>query len=346
MKKNIIFVGVLSVLITAIGIFASSKTHAVEGNFSLLVTPSPMITTVLPGKSTSIELKIRNTGTATEQLKIQTRQIAYDNVTEKASIDDTKPAEINQWVHFSAPVFTIKAGEWYTQSIRIDAPKEAGFSYSFAFLINRANDQAKSENGQQLKGKVAIFALINVDRPGAKRELVLGDFAPTQQLYEYLPTTFDVKFRNTGNTIIQPYGNVFIQRGSNDKAPITTLPVNDTSGYLLPGTVRTLHASWSDGFPVYSTSNGPDNQQVVKLEWNLDRVTHFRIGQYTAKIVAVYNDGTRDIPIIREVTFWVFPWKAALIILAVLAGTILLIRYTNKRRTEKAVRRALQQHRG
>jgi hypothetical protein len=41
------------------------------------------------------------------------------------------------------------------------------------------------------------------------------------------------------------------------------------------------------------------------------------------------------------VTFWVIPWRAILLSIAGLVGLWFLGRWRNKRRTEKAVRRAL-----
>ncbi|MGB3073255.1 MAG: hypothetical protein WBB68_03290, partial [Candidatus Moraniibacteriota bacterium] len=34
-----------------------------------------------------------------------------------------------------------------------------------------------------------------------------------------------------------------------------------------------------------------------------------RFGKYTAKMLLVYDDGTRDIPIEGVVSFWVMPWR-------------------------------------
>jgi hypothetical protein len=103
-----------------------------------------------------------------------------------------------------------------------------------------------------------------------------------------------------------------------------------------------LDASWVDGFPVYKTVTEADGTKTQSsLTWNFDKLSHFRIGRYTAKVVAIYNDGTRDIPITREVSFWVIPWKAILLLITIIAVLIYLIRRSNKLRTEKAVKKAL-----
>jgi len=304
--------GVLSIVTVFMTVlFLSPVVTAAEptGDFSLQVTPSPMMATLKPGTTTELELKVRNTGTQTEELKIELRSFRVDNATGHVSLDDTTPPEVADWIAYSAPRFTVKPGQWYSQKIRVALPKDTGFSYSFASVISRIADPLASA-GRVMKGSLAVFTLINVDRPGALRKLDIEKFAPTQGIYEYLPATFDIQLKNTGNTITQPYGNVFIQRDG-DAKPIAVVPINDKKGSILPGSSRTLQALWGNGFPAHNTVTTASGQQTNEV-WDWSKISEFRAGRYTAKLVAVYNDGQRDVPIEREVTFWVIPWKIAL----------------------------------
>lgn len=287
-------------------------------DFSLIVSPSPLVTTAKPGVQTELELKIRNSGTAQEKLKIETCRFAIDETTGKVTLEKDKPSEVSQWVSFSKPTFTVDSGAWATEKVRIAVPKQAGFSYSFALIISRANDQTTIESGRVIKGSVAVFTLINVDRPGAVRKLEATDFTSDHVIYEYLPAQFKTTFKNTGNTIVQPSGNVFIQRGSNDKTPLTAMPVNDAGGYILPGSKRLLTSNWQDGFPVYHTNTEQDGSTKQDLVWDWSKLSNFRIGLYTAKLVAIYDDGHRDVPLEKEVTFWVVPWRILLGVLAIM----------------------------
>lgn len=322
------------------GVFAAVS-YAQTANFDLEVTPSPVVETVKPGVPKEIELKVHNKSTAAEQLRIDARKFTVDNATGSIKLEDETPAEIAPWVSFSAQKFTVKPGEWYTQRIRIALPKDTGFSYSFALVIKRANDQPQTEAGRALRGTIADFALINVDRPGAIRKLEVVDFSPDQQVYEFLPAKLTVKFKNTGNTIVAPAGNVFIQQNSNDTKPISTLDVNQTGGYILPGTERPMTLYWQDGFPVYKTTTYDDGTTSQEFEMDWSNLSSFRFGQYTAKLVAIYNDGQRDIPIEKEVTFWVVPYRTIALLIIVVIGLWLFLRYRGRKRTEKAVKKAL-----
>lgn len=344
--KKLLAWGSLALGISAglIGIaFIATFAASAPSDFSLQVSPSPLVATVRPGIPTDLELKVRNAGTGIEELKIEPRKFTVDKKSGQVSLDDTAPAEISPWISFSSPTFKVKPGEWTTEKVHIALPKESGFSYSLALVISRTNDPKTIESGRLIKGSLAVFTLINVDRPGATRKLEVTDFTTSQSVYEYLPAELNISFKNSGNTIVQPAGNVFIQRGSTDTTPIATLPVNDKHGYLLPDSPRTLKAEWNTGFPVFKSSTDANGQQKQDLTWDWSKLTDFRIGPYTAKLVAIYSDGQRDVPIEREITFWVIPWRSILILTAIILIIVYLRHKQIQRGTRKAVKRALDE---
>lgn len=317
MSMRRVLTGVAVFCLLAVG-FMARPVHAAEGEFSLQVYPSPMVATVKPAQSTTLELKIRNAGTAPEDLTIAPRAFKIDSKTQQLQISTDQVPDIASWITFSAARFSVQPGQTFTQSITLKIPANAGFSYAFSFVIKRTNQQA-SKSGRSLEPTVAVFALINVDRPGAVRALEVTHFAASKGTYDYLPASFDIDFKNTGNTIVQPSGNIFIQRGSDDANPIATLAVNQSGGYILPGSTRTLRVTWDDGFQVITKKPQANGSQKEELTWNWDKLSKIRFGKYTAKLVAVYDDGHRDVPLQAETTFWVFPWQMLLGVLAIVA---------------------------
>ncbi|MEJ0073274.1 MAG: hypothetical protein WDN27_04320 [Candidatus Saccharibacteria bacterium] len=288
-------------------------------DFNLQVSPSPLVETVKPGQKTVSQLKIRNAGTGTEELQIAARSFTFDSDTGKVNLSDTAAPVIAGWITFSAPKFTVPSGQTFTESITLNIPADAGFSYSFALVVNRQNNPRPAGGTREVNGSVAVFSLINVDRPGATSNLKVVSFTTDKRLYEYLPTTLSVRFNNDGNTIIQPSGNIFIQRSATSKTPLATLPVNKTEGYILPSTQRTVSTSWDDDFVTYKATAQPDGTTRNHLSIDWSKLSHFRFGRYTAKLVAVYSDGQHDVPIEGTVTFWVIPWKLILLFLLALA---------------------------
>lgn len=310
--------GFLALLVSAFGLLHASQAHAQAANdFSLEVTPSPLVTTVKPGTTTQLELKIHNNAPQAENLKIEPRSFTINPNSEEVELNDTTPPDISNWISFSKPRFTVQAGEWFTEQVRLNVPREAGFSYSFALVVSRQANPQPTSGGRLLKGSLAVFTLVNVDRPGATRKIDIGQFISTKRVYEYLPAELNVRLQNTGNTIVQPYGNIYIQRSETSQTPITTIPVNASRGYILPGATRTLETTWDSGFPAYKITND-NGTQHKKLVWDWTKISQFRMGRYTAKLIAVYNDGQRDVPIQASVTFWVIPWKILLIFLVLL----------------------------
>jgi hypothetical protein len=291
-------------------------------DFNLQVTPSPVVTTVQPGVKSTLQLRIQNNSTQAENLKIEPRTFKLSNDSSKVDLSDTEAPDIASWISFSQPKFSARPGEWVTEQITLNVPKSAGFSYAFALVITRQNPPKATGNSRQITGSLAVFTLVNVDRPGATSSLEVSDFSIGRHMYEYLPAKFSITFNNNGNTITQPTGNLFVQRSSNSQPPLATLPVNETKGYILPGTKRTLTTSWSDGFPYYKTTPTANGGSSQKLIWNWGDLSKLRIGRYTAHLVAVYNQAGHDVPIEGTVTFWVIPWK---ILLALLVIILLLL---------------------
>lgn len=325
-------VGVFSMVF--VPIFAHAQAPSDEG-FSLQVTPSPLVATVKPGTTTTLEMNIRNTNSKAQKLKMGLRTFTVDENSGQVNLGNSEPPDVKDFVSFASPTFDVEAGAIFTQKITVDTPKNAGFTYSFAITISR-NDAnlPQTSTGAKIKGSVAVFTLLNVDKPGSTRKFELGQFSVGRHVYEFLPATFSVKLKNTGNTLVQPKGNFYIQRGSNDQSPLMVLPLNDSGGYILPSSSRTFTASWKDGFPHYETDPNDPNGTKKHLVWDWGSLSHFRFGKYTAKIVAIYDDGQRDVPVTSEVTFWVIPWRIILGLVVVMSllivGVVTIIRKTTR----------------
>jgi hypothetical protein len=292
-----------------------------SNDFSVEVSPSVLAATVKPNATSTLELKVKNASKKTETLKFESRSFKQDGNDGSITLSTSTPPDLADWISYSDRTPTIAPGEWFTQRISVNLPDEAGFSYPFAIAISRANEETTEASGRLIKGSVAVFALLNVDKPGASRAVEISGLTTSQSVYEFLPASIELNLHNRGNSIVQPYGNIFIQRGVKDAEPLAVMPLNDVRGYILPNTTREFTMEWNDGFPRYKTIV-KDGKETKELVWDWDTVSQLRIGRYTAKVVAVYNDGVRDVPVIGEVSFWVIPWRllgAGIILLALIS---------------------------
>jgi hypothetical protein len=138
--------------------------------------------------------------------------------------------------------------------------------------------------------------------PGAKRQVDVASFTADKKFYDFLPATFKVTLKNNGQVHVAPSGTIFLMRGGHQ---VGTLRVNPDKGNILPSSSRSFNSQWQDGFPVYVEKT--ENDKVVldkngeavrtlKLEFNKP-LNKLRVGHYTAKLVMIYDNGSRDVPI-------------------------------------------------
>ena len=323
-------------LILTIALLTPSLASAQDGSLPdrqaglrIVTSPLPISLVAEPGTTITTELKVKNGGTEPETLKIDILKFnAYED-TGKPALHDLEPTdEFAKWVTFSEPTFTVLPEEWKTVTATFTVPEEASFGYYYAFVFSRAEDQEAKPGETAVVGGTATLVLLEARVPNALREITVTEFSTDKTVYEFLPVNFTVSLKNSGNVHVAPRGNIFLSRGSNKD--IALLELNSGKGSILPDSTRIFETGWKDGFPVYEETI--ENGQVVldelghqtyHLTWDFKNASHLRFGKYTAKMLLVYDDGTRDIPIEGVVSFWVMPWR--LIAGAVFIGIFFLI---------------------
>jgi len=308
--------------------------QATDDGFNIQVSPSPLVVTLKPGQKQTATVTVRNLSSHSETLVPALSGFTTDKTSEKIDLQSSVPLGLDTWISFKQSSLIIAPGASQTLEVIYNTPTDVGFSYALAISLHRP-DTTAAATGATIKGSVAVFNLINIDRPDTKRELAIAAFTGQKSHYEYLPATFDLTIENKGNVVDQPKGTLFIQRSFDDTDPIATMPINAGSGYVLPGTSRKMSATWQGGFPEYTTGSGG---QSVHLHWDWRKLGDIRFGKYVAKAVVIYNDGQRDIPLVASYSFWVIPWKlllgAAVVVGLIVTGVVawgrIIVRGTKK----------------
>jgi hypothetical protein len=329
------------------GVSPSMAQAAESKPLNLVTSPLPINLTAKPGTTVSTEIKVKQNSGGTETLKVSLMKFSAFGDEGKPQLMDRQPADTYfDWVKFDKPTFTAPNNVWQTVKMTITLPKTAAFGYYYAVVFTRQGDDARQQgNTNSISGGSAVLVLLDANVLGAKREVGLVSLESQRNIYEFLPATFKVKLKNSGNVHVVPHGNIFIMRG---KTQIAALDLNGEQGNILPGSNRIYQAEWTDGFPHFekTVEDGKvklnkDGEALTHLVWNngpagsKDVKPHLRFGKYTAHLVAVYDDGTRDIPVEAEVSFWVIPWRLliglVIVLLLVGAGTYSLTRGTWQR---------------
>lgn len=324
---NRIFIGLFSFSFVLLALpSAAHAQSSSSGSFNAAISPLPILLDAKPGTSVTTNLRVSNPGSQPEQLKVSLKTFSQDGPNGLVTLHDPTAADdyVN-WVHFDRTVFDAPPGEWQTIKMTVDLPASASFGYYFAVEFSSANNQTArvSTNGTKIQGAVASFVLLNANVPGEKRQMQVTSFTADHKIYEFLPVNFTVHLHNSGNVYGTAAGNIFIMRGGKQ---VASLVVNGNKGLVLPGSNRVFTVAWNDGFPVYKPVtdasgqpvNGKDGQPKQKLTWNFSQASKLRFGHYTAQLALVYNDGTRDVPITGQVSFWVVPWRIIAVILFIL----------------------------
>jgi len=304
--------------------FFAFSASAQTGDFRITTSPLPINLETNPGSTVSAQLKIKNDGIKAENIQVSLKKFKADSENGVPILLDREPGDdFFDWVKFSEDKFTLPSNEWKTITVTIDVPESAAFGYYYAVIFSRADENVILEERQTvIIGGTATMILLEVKVPGARKEVKLENFSSSQSWYEFLPATFNVKIRNTGNVHVAPLGNIFISKGGKN---VATLEINPGKGSILPNSPREFQGEWTDGFPVLQAKKD-SNGQIVKdekgniqyeLKWNWSDASKLRWGKYTAKLVLVYDDGQRDVPIESEVSFWMAPWRVIIYVFVI-----------------------------
>jgi hypothetical protein len=299
-----------------LGLFGPIATSAATTELRLTTSPLPINLKVTPGTSVSAQIKIKNDGTQAENIKVTLMKFKADSATGAPLLMDREQGDdYFDWVTFSDSAFSLPVNEWKTITANFNVPASASFGYYYAVVFSRADEQVTPGERQTIiTGGTATLVLLEAQVANAKREISVTDFSVDKSMYEFLPTTFSIKLRNTGNVHVAPRGNIFITKGNNKD--VATLEVNPNKGSILPNSPRDFQEQWTDGFPINvekqvdgKAALDDKGNKVYELKWDFSQASKLRFGKYTAKLLLIYDDGKKDVPIEAEVSFWVIPWR-------------------------------------
>lgn len=311
---------------SAVGSQPASQTPPANGPVSLTISPISLLIETDPGKPVASSFQVLNNGDETEHLKVTLMKFSADQAGSQPVLQPFDASDVSQgWITFNQPNFSVEPNTWKTIQLVFSPPPEAALSYYYALVINRQSDPSVVGGATAVKAAPALLTLATVRSPLAKQELQLKGFRATKHIFEFLPVEFEVEVQNTGNIHLAPIGNIFIDGPG--KKEVGQLQLNKSNGLILPGSTRTYTLKWDEGFPLFTEEEeagsvviGPDGQPKKKLKWDFSTANLFRMGQFSAHLVFIYDNGERDIPSEARVSFMVIPWR----ILAVV-GTVLIL---------------------
>jgi hypothetical protein len=317
--------------------------HAASSGINLTTSPLPVNLSANPEQTISTDLRIQNAASTTQKIKISLMKFSAYGESGKPALQDRAPGDdYFDWVSFSPSVFEAPPNQWMSVKMTIAVPKGAAFGYYYAVVFSPA-DQKPTGKGNVYLGSTAILVLLDVKSPNAKRSAKVVDFSVDKKTYEFLPVNFSARLHNDGNVHLLPGGSIYIKRGSKQ---VAVLPFNAQHGNILPNSYRVYTTTWSDGWPVYTQKNqdgkvvlDKNGKPVTALSWDFSKIQHLKFGHYTANLLAVYDNGSRDVPMEASVSFWVVPWRIIAFVVVV-GGLAAVGLWTSGRNLYKKLRKS------
>ncbi len=294
--------------------FLSAPLHAYAADFSITVSPSFLLLNTNPGQSTSGTVRVQNNGSQTQNLTIGFLKIKPATSGDQLDLTQANPNDpFLTWVTLDKDRLEIAPGRSETVQLTIHAPSEAALGYYYALSLQDENAAVTGSDNTVVTAATAVPILLEVVVPEAARDIQIVDYSVSRAFYDYLPATFRITLKNTGNVHVAPRGNIFINKAKDKNAAtaIATLDVNNDSagGYILPGSTRVFTATFTDGFPHY---NEPELSDTRHLEWDFSKADTLRIGKYEGTLVLVYDNVNQDESVEGIVYFWIVPWELIL----------------------------------
>lgn len=328
-------IGLLLLLLVGVAFISIRIAHAQNTSPGIDITVSPPVIELnaKPGDTINERFRLRNNQSTSVDLGIDVKKLSSDATSgEPVPAEPTKDDEFVSWLTVDPSTVTVQPKEWQDVNFSLKIPENAAYGYYYVLRIHPTQKEGVKGTGASVQGQVLVVVLLNVVKEGAKAKAGLVSFTPSIFVSEYVPVTFTAKVSNTGNVHVKPSGNIFIR--SFHQKDIAILDINGGHQTVLPGGTRTFTSTWDDGFIVRQPiiENGTpkldkNGRQQTKIVINWDRLTHFRIGPYTATLLMVYDDGKRDATIEGTTTFWLIPYTAIAVILVSLVVLIIVIRF-------------------
>ncbi|MDD5145364.1 MAG: DUF916 domain-containing protein [Candidatus Pacebacteria bacterium] len=277
-------------------LFGFCNRQVINAATTIAVSPTVFELTGNPGEVIENQVKISNPSDSQVGIKMAVEDIAP---TGEAGYVIPEPAEtetysLANWIKCTPNEFVLEPGQsqWVSFSITIPNNAEPGGHYG-TVLAASASIAGSNITGTALVTRIGTLVLLTT--PGKMKEfLAVKDFyvSSTIPYFEYGPVYFNAKFENLGNVHVRPLAMVTVTNWLGQKVGVATIKQQN----VLPRAVRKFDA-------------------VLDKKW-------FWAGKYTATITGTYGSENSLVPVV--ITFWAFPWKFGLIILASIIILILM----------------------
>ncbi|MCX6760282.1 MAG: hypothetical protein NTW46_02985 [Candidatus Nealsonbacteria bacterium] len=301
MKKTLITIGICLAAVSCLvlNIYVSLAYSVEDLNFEnkgdIVVGPGKAEFFLSPGEKTTKEITISNRSGMKKKINIDVEDFAAsaDSGTTVDFLGKEKGRfSLKDYVKPEITEIILEHGQRLRLPVEIDIPLNAdpGGLYG-AVMISASNitepgsvEDNTASMSAKLVTRVASLFFVRV-KGDVNEDGALRDFKALKSFYEKGSIPFNIAYENKGSVHESPYGIIEIRNMLGKKID----EVQVDPWFVMPDSIRTREVKWERGG---------------------------LFGRYTATLTL--NRGYMDILDTKEFSFWVIPWKLALVGLAVL----------------------------
>jgi len=281
------------------GVLATNAQTSEEEARSITISPLTFELSANPGEQIVNKIKVINTGSQPLFVRMETEDFTAVGETGGVVVQEqeNKTFSLASWINLSEKEFSLAPAEQrlIDFTINIPADGEPGGHYG-SILAVAAQPAAMDMTGSGVAQKVGSLLLLSVAGE-VTENLSVKEFS-AKSFYEYPPVDFLLRFENHGSVHLRPRGLVTITNMFGNKEEDIFFDQKN----VLPSSIRKIDVRWDPPLAM---------------------------GKYTATLIANY--GTENIPLTTSLSFWIFPWKTALLIFVLLVIVITLLIKSRRR---------------
>lgn len=283
------------------GMIGLGSESAFAQGVGVAISPLTFELTANPGDVLQNKLRVFNPTQSAVliQMEIEDFAVAGERGEVRIETAGSETYSLALWVKTSPESFRLEPNEQKTVDFTIEVPENAEPGGHYGSVLAAIGGVIGNEGfvGTAVSQKVGSLVLLSVSGDMVE-DLRIKDFTAPEFL-EYGPVPFLIRFENKGTVHVRPRGFVTITNWRDKKVVDIEFPQLN----IIPGSVRKVETSWDK-------------------KWLL--------GKYAATLVGSYGASNNPLEP-RVITFWVFPWKVAGVVSAVLLIVFTFFALTRRR---------------
>ena len=291
--------------VLAVALFLIPASTFAQNDAGIGLKPASIAEKMEPGEVRQFTVLVSNVSGQDQNYYLNKRNISgvRDGGVPIFSVNDgdTGGFALSDWIQLESDRLEVKAGEEKPVSFILSVPNNASPCDHFGGIFVSAEPPEIKESGAAIGYQVANIVSIRVAGECIEQAQI-RQFSTDNYIYGKSEVNFNLKFENTGNTLLRPRGPLTITNMFGKE--VANIIFNEDQAGVFPGDTREFNFSWTSD------------------------LTGF--GRYEAMVSPSFGEEGFKQTVFSTATFWILPMNIILPAAGILA-VLLLIAYVSIR---------------